>query len=176
MWLIVSTDRPHRSLEWADRHSGESRLRMGAACPSAPRREQRDERMIYLRPDDPPLVIGFLPPHIELPCEGGAWRVFLSYHSFRHICERRDNEHPAHRDLVLSRLSTVIADPSHLGCLSGDPNKLDLWAWREGDPSGVLVSLKCLIGETWLTTAFPLGRKSLRKHILHARLRPVKGA
>ena len=68
---------------------------------------------------------------------------------------------------MLSRLPLVIANPSHTGCLTRDRNKLDLWAWSEGDPSGVLVSLKCLSGETWVTTAFPLGRKSLRKHVGH---------
>lgn len=131
--------------------------------------------MIHLDPGDPPLLVGLLPPHVQLPCEGGTCRVLLSHDSYQHICERRDNERPAHRDLVLSRLGIVIANPSLVGCLSGNSNKLDLWAWNEGDPSGVLVSLKCLFGETWVNTAFPLGRKSLRKHVQHARLGSIEG-
>jgi hypothetical protein len=129
--------------------------------------------MIRIEPDDRPLLVGFLPSWIRLPCEEGSSGVLLSYGTFRHICERRDNETSQHRNLVLSRLPMVIANPSHSGCLTRDRNKLDLWAWSEGDLSGVLVSLKCLSGETWVTTAFPLGRKSLRKHVAHGRLTPV---
>jgi len=132
--------------------------------------------MIQLEPDDPPLLVGFLPASIELPCEDGTWSVHLSARTFQHICEKRENERTDHLSLVLSRLGTVVSEPTHVGCLSGKPNQLDLWAWTPGDLAGVLVSLKCLVGETWVSTAFPLGTKSLRKHVLHGRLRPVLGA
>jgi hypothetical protein len=131
--------------------------------------------MIHLNPDDPPLLVGFLPAQIELPCSEGTWSVHLSYRTFDHICNRRENDSPEHRSLVLSRLSRVIAAPTHMGCLSGEPHKLDLWAWDPADFSGVLVSLKCLAGETWVNTAFPLGRKTLRKHLQKHRLRPIEG-
>ncbi len=131
--------------------------------------------MVHLLPDDPPFLIGFLPARIEIPCDHGTWSVHLSYRTYEHICQRRENEKPEHLALVLSRLSTVIAAPSHAGCLSGVPHKLDLWSWTEGDPSGVLVSVKCLAGETWVNTAFPLGRKTLRKHVNQARLLPIAG-
>lgn len=83
--------------------------------------------MIYLQPDDPPLLVGFLSSHIQLPCDGGASAVFLSYETFRHICERRDNEHSEHRVLVLSRLSIVTTNPSHVGCLTRIPTN-----WTSG--------------------------------------------
>jgi hypothetical protein len=129
--------------------------------------------MIHMKPEDPPLLVGFLPSYIELPCLDGTWSVLLTYQTYRHICERRENENPAHLQLVLSRLSTVIAEPSHVGCLSGERHKLDLWLWNPDDFSGVLVSLKCLSGETWVNTSFPLGRKTLRKHVSAHRLMPV---
>lgn len=129
--------------------------------------------MIHMNPEDPPLLVGFLPSHVELPCADGTGSVLLSYHTYRHICERRENEKPGHLHLVLSRLNTVVAAPSHAGCLSGEVHKLDLWAWHPGDIAGVLVSLKCWSGETWVNTAFPLGRKSLRKHVQATRLKPV---
>jgi hypothetical protein len=97
----------------------------------------------------------------------------LSYRTFRHICDRRENEHPEHMTLVLSRLGMVVAAPTHIGCLSAQASKLDLWAWNPGDLAGVLVSLKCLAGETWVSTAFPMGTKTLRKHISKGRLRLV---
>jgi hypothetical protein len=132
--------------------------------------------MIHLDPGDPPLLVGFLPPGLELPCAEGTWSVYLSDRSFHHICQRRDNERQEHLSLVLSRLVAVVSAPSHAGCLSGKQHRLDLWAWTPGDLAGVLVSLKCLPGETWVSTAFPLGKKSLRKHVLHGRLRPLTGA
>ena len=106
--------------------------------------------------------------------ERGAF--FLSHQTYEHICERRDCERPEHRTPVMSRLESVISAPSHVGCLSNEPNKLDLWRGTEGDPSGVLVCLKCLAGETWVSTAFPMGRKTLRKHLNQCRLHPVAGA
>jgi hypothetical protein len=107
--------------------------------------------MIHLNPEDPPYLVGHLPSHIDLPCVDGTRSVHLSYRTFRHICDRRENEHPEHLALVLSRISMVVA----------------------GDLAGVLVSLKCLAGETWVSTAFPMGTKSLRKHISNGRLRLV---
>jgi len=129
--------------------------------------------MIEMKPDDPPVLVGVLPSHIELPCLDGTWRVLLSYRTFEHICTRRENECPEHLALVLSRMSSVLAEPSHVGRLSGEPHKLDLWAWHPDDVAGVLVSLKCLSGETWVNTAFPLGRKTLRKHVSAHRLQLV---
>lgn len=99
--------------------------------------------------------------------------VNLSYQSYRHICERRETSTPELLDLVLQRLNTVIAHPTHTGNLSGDVNKIDLFAWSAGDPAGVLVCIKCLPGESWVCTAFPLGRKSLRKHVNAGRLKAV---
>lgn len=112
--------------------------------------------MIVMTQDDPPALIGFLPSHIELPCLDGTSSVLLSYRTYEHICTRRENESPEHLALVLSRMSAVIAEPSHVGCLSGERHKLDLWARHPDDVAGVLVSLKCLSGETWVNTAFPL--------------------
>jgi hypothetical protein len=132
--------------------------------------------MIHLQEGDPPLLIGFLPSHIELPCEDGTCSVMLSYRTFEHICQRRENERPDHCALVLARLREVIESPSHIGCLSGEAHKLDLWAWNGHDISGVLVSLKCLSGETWINTAFPMGQKTLRKHLAKGRLKPIRGA
>jgi hypothetical protein len=132
--------------------------------------------VIELLPEDSPLLVGFLPSSIEIPCQQGNHSVFLTRQTLNHIRERRDNEHPYHLALVLSRLGSVVAHPSHCGSLSREPHKLDLWAWHPDDFSGVLVSLKCLAGETWVNTAFPLGSKSLRKHVRSAKLRPVGGA
>jgi hypothetical protein len=70
-------------------------------------------------------------------------------------------------------MSAVLAEPSHVGCLTGEHHKLDLWAWHPDDIAGVLVSLKCLSGETWVNTAFPLGSKTLRKHVSAHRLEQV---
>lgn len=130
-------------------------------------------RPIHMEAGDAPRLVGFIPAWVEIPCTTGAWSVELSYLTFRHICERRENERPEHLALVLSRMGTVISAPTHAGCLTSEPHKLDLFAWTEGDMAGVLVSLKCLHGETWVNTAFPLGRKSLRKHIAAGRLVPV---
>lgn len=132
--------------------------------------------MIRLNPDDPPLLVGSLPSYIQLPCADGTPRVHLSHRTYGHICERRENERPEHLALVLSRLCSVLANPTHVGCLSGEAHKLDLWAWDPADFSGVLVCVKCLPGETWVSTAFPLGRKTLRKHLLKGRLQQVDGA
>ena len=132
--------------------------------------------MIHLLPEDPPLMVGILPQFLKLPCRRGSHAVLLSHHTFEHIRARRENEHPFHLSLVLSRLETVIADPSHYGCLSREPHKLDIWAWNPSDFCGVLVSLKCLPGETWVNTAFPLGTKTLRKHVLRDKLRALRGA
>lgn len=124
-------------------------------------------------PNDPPVLVSVLPSTLALPCEDGSWTVYLSYPSYLHICERRETSTPQMLELVLARLSTVIAAPTHVGNLSGDANKLDLFAWALGDAAGVLVCVKCLKGETWVSTAFPLGRKSLRKHLNAGRLRAV---
>jgi hypothetical protein len=132
--------------------------------------------MIHLEPDDPPLYVGDLPAYVELPRLDGIVNVFLGYRTFDHICKRRENEDAVHRELVLSRLCSVIAAPTHVGCLTGEWHKLDLWAWNPVDFSGVLVSLKCLSGETWVNTAFPLGQKTLQKHLQKHRLRPIEGA
>lgn len=126
--------------------------------------------MIILTADEHPLCVGHLPPAIVLPILTGTREVRLTYQSYRHIIERRENEKPEHIALVLERLRTVLADPSHFGCLSGEGHKLDLFAWQDGDFAGVLVSLKCLAGETWVNTAFPLGRKTLKKHLATGRL------
>jgi hypothetical protein len=135
-----------------------------------------ENRVIHLNSKDPPLLVGSLPSHLELPCSGGTRDVHLSYLTLEHIRQRRENERPEHLALVLSRLAGVVAAPTHLGCLSGQPHKLDLWAWDPDDFSGVLVSVKCLSGETRVSTAFPLGRKTLRKHMLKDRLKPIRDA
>ncbi len=127
--------------------------------------------VILLSPSDPPFTVGVLPCGLVLPCQDPSRVVQLSYQSYRHICERRETGTPELLDLVLGRLSMVIANPTHVGNLSGDENKIDLFAWSAGDPAGVLVCIKCLKGESWVCTAFPLGRKSLRKHVNTGRLK-----
>jgi hypothetical protein len=132
--------------------------------------------MIHLEEGDPPLLIGFLPSYIDLPCDDGTWSVLLAYRTFEDIRRRRENERVEHLALVLSRIRDVIESPTYVGCLSEEAHKLDLWAWNGEDFSGVLVSLKCLSGETWVNTAFPMGRKTSRKHLAKGRLRPIRGA
>lgn len=128
---------------------------------------------VHLLDGDPPILVGVLPSGLELPCDGGVCTVHLSYPSYIHICERRETNTTGMLELVLRRLSDVVARPTHFGNLSGEANKLDLFAWGEGDPAGVLVCVKCLRGESWVSTAFPLGRKSLRKHLNTGKLRYI---
>lgn len=91
--------------------------------------------MIELLPDEC-FLVGFLPSYIEIPCQQGNHSVLLTRQTLHHVRERRDNEHPDHLALVLSRLSWVVAHPSHFGSLSREPHKLDLWAWHPDDFSG----------------------------------------
>lgn len=130
--------------------------------------------MIILAAGDSPIRVGVLPETVVIPVPQGARVVHLSYYTYRHIIERRENEKPEHVAVVLSRLRTVIENPSHIGCISGERHKVDLYGWTPEDFSGVLVSLKCLRDETWVSTAFPMGRKSLRKHLKTSRLVPVE--
>lgn len=134
--------------------------------------------VLILRGNDPPLHVGRLPETVHLPIlEGGSRDVHLSYMSYRHIIERRDNERPEHVGLVLARLSTVIAAPTHFGRLnSRQTNKVDLFAWHRDGFAGVVVCLKLLAGETWVNTAFPLGRRRFRDHLEAARLVPLRSA
>jgi hypothetical protein len=130
-------------------------------------------RPIRMVDGDRPVLVGFMPPLLSLPCEGGTRCVQVSYPSYLHICQRREINTPEMLDLVLSRLRSVVYRPTYSGNLSGDVNKLDLFAWVPEDPAGVLVCVKCLKGESWVSTAFPMGRKSLRKHLNTGKLRPV---
>jgi hypothetical protein len=129
------------------------------------------EGVIRLAEGDPPLLIGTLPDGLTLPCEGGSWTVHLSYPSYEHICRRRETNSPELLEIVLRRLGMVISGPAYVGNLSGEANKLDVFSWIEGDPAGVLACIKCLRGESWVSTAFPMGRKSLRKHLNTGKLR-----
>ena len=97
---------------------------------------------VVVKEGDPPVLVGILPSELDLPCDGGSWSVHLSYPSYAHICERRETSTPEMLALVLSRLAAVIAAPTHVGNLSGDVNKLDLFAWSQDDPAGVLVCVK----------------------------------
>jgi hypothetical protein len=130
--------------------------------------------VIILRPEDPPYLVGRLPRDRKLPILVSSVEVHLSYQTYRHIIERRDNERPEHIALVLARLDVVIGNPTHAGCLTGEDDKVDLFSWASGDFAGVLVAVKCLAGETWISTAFPVGRKTLRKHLNTGRLCAVE--
>ena len=129
---------------------------------------------IRMAEGDRPRIVGFIPVRLGLPCDGGTRCVQMSYPTWLHICRRRETNTPEMLELVLRRLRSVIHAPTHTGNLSGDPNKLDLFAWSPEDPAGVLVCVKCLEGESWVATAFPVGRKSLRKHVNTGRLRSVR--
>ncbi len=148
-------------------------ISLDPACILTPLPEGGQVHWAAPTPDDGPVLVGILPVTLTLPCDDGSRSVHLTYPSYLHVWERRETTSPQMLGLVLARLSTVIAAPTHVGNLSGDANKLDLFAWTPGDEAGVLVCVKCLKGETWVSTAFPLGRKSLRKHVNAGRLRAV---
>lgn len=131
-------------------------------------------RPIRMAEGDRPVLVGFIPLMLALPGEGRTRCVHLSYSTYLHICQRRETNTPEMLNLVVSRLRSVVYHPAYIGNLSGDANKVDLFAWLPEDPAGVLVSLKCLKGESWVSTAFPMGRKSLRKHLNTGKLRPVR--
>lgn len=113
--------------------------------------------MIRINPGDPPILVAEIPKDVDLPCSVGTSAVYLSHDTYLHIIQRRI-EIDGHVDLVLRRIDTVIAYPTHAGFKDG---RLNLFRWTDGDPAGVLVCLKCLHAETWVNTAFPVGRKRL---------------
>lgn len=126
-----------------------------------------------LRDGDRPKVVGCLPGWlIGLP-EGACLDVQISFVTYEHIVSRRVGERGWHVEMVLTRLTAVIADPSHLGDLGRPGGGLAVYRRVPGDPSGVCVCLKFLAGETWVNTAFPLGERSLRKRVARGSLREV---
>ena len=109
----------------------------------------------------------------ELP-DGIMGTVKISYITYRHIISRRAECAEWHVELVMHRMAGVIAAPTHIGRLGTTPNKIELYKLADGDPCGVCVSLKCLHGETWVNTAFPLGGRSLQKHLRTGKLGTVE--
>lgn len=132
-------------------------------------------RSLFLGPDDGPKVVAQLPDDFRLV--GRMTReVRLSYQTYTHIVSQRAAEASWHVQFVLTRMPGVISDPRYAGRLHDDPRKVELYRWVDGDPCGVCVGVKFLDGESWVSTAFPMGWKSLRKHTRKGRLQLVEHA
>ena len=130
---------------------------------------------LLLQHGDEPKVLAVLPDELgELP-DGMSRVVRISYQTYQHIVSRRAGEASWHVELVLRRMATVITNPSHIGCVHEPPRMIKLFGRTQGDDCGVYVSIKCLDnGESWVATAFPLGDKSLQKHLGADRLGAVE--
>jgi hypothetical protein len=125
---------------------------------------------LLLKPGDDPKIIARLPDElIELPA-GFSRSVRISYQTYQHIVSRRASEVGWHVEFTIQRMSHVIENPLHVGRLTNSENRLELHGLLEDDPCGLMVSVKCLHGETWVNTAFPLGDRSLQKHIRTGKL------
>lgn len=136
--------------------------------------EPKKSPPFILREGDPPTVLGQLPEELESLLDGATRVVKITYQTYNHIVSRRASEAEWHVELVLGRLVDVISDPTHIGKLTGSSNRVEVYKLVDGDPCGVCVSLKCLDGETWVNTGFPLGERSLQKHLSTGKLRPVE--
>lgn len=129
---------------------------------------------ILLKPGDEPKVLATLPDELgELPA-GWDREVRISYQTYQHIVSQRAKGPAWHVEFVLRSMAAVIAAPTHVGRLGGKPNRIELFACAIGDDCGVCVSIKCLHAETWVSTAFPLGTRSLQKHVGTGRLWSVE--
>lgn len=124
-------------------------------------------------PETTPALIGRLPEHFDLP-EGMSHDVQISYQTYEHIVERRTQEEAWHVQFVLDRITGVVETPSHVGHITKDLRKVEVYYKAKGDKQGVVVSLKCLQGETWVNTAYPIGDSRLRKHLKSGKLKPVE--
>lgn len=103
-----------------------------------------------------------------------ARRVHLAYERLEHIKLRRTSKDEAPASFVLRHLAYVVATPTHVGALTKDPRRVEIYSYVPQDiSSGVCVSLKCLDGETWINTAFPVGMKALLRYVRAERLRPI---
>jgi hypothetical protein len=96
--------------------------------------------------------------------------VRISFRTYRHIVTRRATERSWHVEWVLRGLANAIARPTHVGRLDGRPGRWELVRKDDARDVAVCVSIKCLDGETWVNSAFPLGRRSLEKHRRAGRL------
>lgn len=101
----------------------------------------------------------------------------IDHATYVHIIERRIVDGDRQVALVMSRMQSVIVGPSHRLYVSKDSRKIDLYGCTPGDPSGVVVCLKCMPDGLWVCTSYPLGGRSLRRLSLSGRVddlvRPV---
>lgn len=118
----------------------------------------------------PPLPVGRLPLDVELPRAGGVREARLSHEQYEKILRSRARQ-PEMIPLLLERMQSVLENPSHVGQLTKDPARRELYRLTPGDPVGVVVGVKILEGETWITTAFPMRESELKKHMRHGRLK-----
>lgn len=102
---------------------------------------------------------------------GGHPEVRLAYTTYAHILARRGDD----AALVLRQMRDVVTRPTHWGRLTADPRRIELYRLDSAEEVGVCVSLKCLPGETWVNTAYPLGLRMLLKHVRSGRLWAVEG-
>jgi hypothetical protein len=131
--------------------------------------------IILLGPNDPPLFVGALPqiPNHPLLCDDRA--VYLTHERFEHIKSQRRRSDDSPSAFVFRHLALVISQPALVGALTPDPRKVEIYGHVPADvSSGVCVSLKCLDGETWINTAFPMGVRVMMKHFHAGRLRPLE--
>lgn len=130
-------------------------------------------RILLLNPDDPPLRVARLSETIELPVHGSSRDVFLTHSVYSHIIERRILTGDRQVALVLQRISAVLETPTHCGRRTDDARKMEFYLRIIGDPAGVCVCIKCVDGETWVSTAFPVGTRTIVKYCRQKRLVPI---
>jgi len=131
--------------------------------------------VILLHPDDEPIVVAILPSVITLPVAGARRDVRLSAERYHHIIQRRLVDGDERVALVLQRMAAVVRAPSHVGRLTDHPLKVELFRQFSGDLVGVCVGLKCLNAGTWISTAFPVGSRTLVKYVRQGKLVPLAG-
>lgn len=131
------------------------------------------DRVILLNPDDPPLFVARLGSRVTLPVPGASRDVRIVHERYAHIIERRLQDGDEQVALALRRMAAVIAAPTHLGKRTEDGRRIELYRrWTE-DPSGICVGIKFVNAEAWVSTAFPLGLRSLLREVRKGRFTPL---
>lgn len=105
---------------------------------------------------------------MQLPVCGVRRDVHLKHSVYAHILGRRIHDGDGQMSLVLRRMTDVVTKPTHIGLVDrGGPGRFALYGrnFGDADPAGLCVCIKCLDGETWVSTAFPVGVRRLAQYL-----------